>query len=297
MSQIISLTGLPEQLVEEQVRALLATFGNLASFQLLSGRAVFKLSDAKLTEAVVLALNGLAVAGKTCKCTCIDESVAAALGQPANQPSSPAAAGGAALGASAVILEIHNLASEAELQQESEWSAIKADVTQECSELGDVQVVEMPRVGEHGAGNAYVVFKERVDAERTKRALHGRKFGGRVVACCFSGEETEPEADAQADAAEAAPAPAPSLESSRWADDVDDNAGEEGAAAADPAGEGDAAAQSAGKRAADGDAGEEGAAAADPAGEGDAAAQSAGKRAADDDAGEEGAAKVARVEE
>ena len=150
-------------------------------------------------------------------------------------------------------------------------SAIRADVTQECSELGDVTVVEMPRVGEHGAGNAYAVFKERVDAERAKRALHGRKFAGRVVTCCFSGEaETEPEVGG--DAAAAAPAPAPSLESSRWADDPED-APAEGAGAVPVA---------------------------DTAAEGDAAAQSSCKRAADDDAGDgsdAGAAKVARVAE
>ena len=138
------------------------------------------------------------------------------------------------------------------MEQPAEMDAIEADVAQECKELGDVTVVQMPRAGEHGAGNAYVVFKERVDAERTRRALHGRKFAGREVSCAFSGEEgADAEKPAEAEA-EAAAAAAPSLETSRWADGGDEAAaaagGADGAAdggassckrAADDAGGGD----------------------------------------------------------
>jgi len=248
----VQLVGLPDQLTEEQVRALLSTFGELASFQLTAGRAVFKLADAALTDAVVLALNGLLVAGKTLSATRMDDAVAAALTK-ASEPAPAAPKAAAALPDGAIVLEIMNLASEADLEQPAEMDAIEADVAQECKELGDVTVVQMPRAGAHGAGNAYVVFKERVDAERTRRALHGRKFAGREVSCAFSGEEgAEAEKPAEVEAEAAAAAATPSLETSRWADGGDEAAaaagGADGAAdggassckrAADDAGGGD----------------------------------------------------------
>ena len=46
---------------------------------------------------------------------------------------------------------------------------------QECSELGDVSDVRLPRWGDEGAGCAYVDFEFGDDAVRAKKALDNRK--------------------------------------------------------------------------------------------------------------------------
>ena len=84
---------------------------------------------------------------------------------------------------------------------------VRADVASECAEMGDVVgAPRLPLPGDAAAGSAYVDFRERSDAERVRRALDGRSYGGRRVTAVVLGDDGGAEA---ADAVEAAAAAEP----------------------------------------------------------------------------------------
>ena len=153
----IQLSGLPAALSEEQVRTLLQPFGTLTLFQLRDCRAIFRLENVALTDAVVGALNGVVVANHTLSTARLDDSAAAALLSESASPAPLAAAAAPPISpaptasappAGSVCLEIINVASESDVLDAARMAEIEADVRRECSELGDLTLVQMPKANE-----------------------------------------------------------------------------------------------------------------------------------------------------
>ena len=96
---------------------------------------------------------------------------------------------------------------------------MRADVASECAEMGDV--VGAPRLLPGDAagltvGSAYVDFREKADAERVRRALDGRSYGGRRVTAVVLGDDGGAEAADAVEAAAAADAAAGGRRKRRW---------------------------------------------------------------------------------
>jgi splicing factor U2AF 65 kDa subunit len=88
-----------------------------------------------------------------------------------------------------------------DLRDDEEYEDIKEDIREECSKLGKVQSVAIPRPPkatddtttttpstEQGVGKVFVEFEQVDDAIRAYTALGGRKFAGRTVTATYYNE-------------------------------------------------------------------------------------------------------------
>jgi len=135
-------------------------------------------------------------------------------------------------------LELIGVAGPEHLQDEAEASTIELEIRQECSDLGDVSDVRLPRWGDDKAGCAYVDFEFGSDAARAKKALDNRKYAGRLVRAVLTGAAGSE--DDVAIAAEAKVAMHAEWKAARKADEA---AAKEAAAAAKAAKEAEEAAE------------------------------------------------------
>ena len=78
---------------------------------------------------------------------------------------------------------------EEELKDDKEYNDILYDIRTECSKLGNVVNVEIPRPNKSyhvpGLGKVFVEFSDEADALTAKQGLEGRTFGDRQVVCEF----------------------------------------------------------------------------------------------------------------
>ena len=115
-------------------------------------------------------------------------------------------------------LALHNIADDASLASDAD--RVRADVASECAEMGDV--VGAPRLPLPGdaagltVGSVYVDFREKADAERVRRALDGRSYGGRRVMAVVLGDDGGGEAAEAVEAAAAAEPAAGGRRKRRW---------------------------------------------------------------------------------
>ena len=79
-----------------------------------------------------------------------------------------------------------------ELRDDGEFADIEEDVRDECGKFGSVVEVAIPRPrppGDEtpvaGLGKAFVRYETVAGATAARDALHGRKFGGKVVNADF----------------------------------------------------------------------------------------------------------------
>ena len=204
----IALGGLPPELADAQILELLKTAGEVRAFSRETGAAAAGCAYADEAQAAtaVDVLDGLELRGHKLTAA-IDASAAAA---PAGRKRSRWGAKTEISAAAPTIvytLALHNIADDALLASDAD--RVRADVASECAEMGDV--VGAPRLPLPGdaagltVGSAYVDFREKADAERVRRALDGRSYGGRRVTAVVLGDDGGAEA---AEAVEAVEAPA-----------------------------------------------------------------------------------------
>ena len=211
----IALGGLPPELADAQILELLKTAGEVRAFSRETGAAAAGCAYADEAQAAtaVDVLDGLELRGHKLTAA-IDASAAAA---PAGRKRSRWGAKTEISAAAPTIvytLALHNIADEASLASDAD--RVRADVASECAEMGDVVgAPRLPPPGDAAAGSAYVDFREKADAERVRRALDGRSYGGRRVTAVVLGDDGGAEA---ADAVEAAAAaePAAGRRKRRW---------------------------------------------------------------------------------
>jgi splicing factor U2AF subunit len=211
----VFLGGLPLNLGDAEVQQIAASFGQLAAFSLIKDRtggmskgyAFFQYADVSLTHHVCAALNGREIHGKIVVC------------KPANQkdfggmesmegmapqgmgalgmggmggmgmggiPGMPMAFGGLGLPQQPTThLQLANMVSAQELQDDAEYKDILEDVTSECRQYGNVLKVFIPRPPHHQAGLIFLQYSQASEAAAAFQALSGRTFANRIIAVTY----------------------------------------------------------------------------------------------------------------
>lgn len=92
------------------------------------------------------------------------------------------------------VLVLKNMVESEELQDDAELADIREDVTEECSQHGQVRQVVLPRVKDgfpaSAEGSIFVEFETPQMAFAAAMALRGRKFADKMVALSYVSTNT-----------------------------------------------------------------------------------------------------------
>jgi len=202
----IFIGGLPNYLSEDQVKELLVSFGPLRAFNLVKdsatglskGYAFAEYADYSVTDQSIAGLNGMQLADKK---LIVQRASVGAKNNPHGAILAPVtlqvpgllqAAGS---GPATSVLCLMNMITVDELKDDEEYEDILEDVRDECSKLGKLISLEIPRprpgvVDGEGIGKIYVEFSSPSDCQNAANALSGRKFSNRVVVTSFYDPES-----------------------------------------------------------------------------------------------------------
>ncbi|KAG0295665.1 U2 small nuclear RNA auxiliary factor 2 [Linnemannia gamsii] len=200
----IFIGGLPLYLNDEQVIELLTAFGELKAFNLVKennigpskGFAFCEYLDPKLTDIACQGLNNMMLGEKKLVVQ------RASVGSSRNNQNPAGGANAIALhpnlmlpGARSTevvptnVLQLLNMISPEELEDDQEYEDIIEDIRDECSKFGQVLEVKIPRpVAGHAVPGVGKIFVKYASAEETTvalSALSGRKFADRTVLTSF----------------------------------------------------------------------------------------------------------------
>jgi len=197
----IFVGGLPSYLNEDQVKELLISFGPLRAFNLVKdanngtskGYAFAEYADYGVTDSAIAGLNGMTLGDKK---LIVQRASVGAKNNPAamlNVPVQlqiPGMMCGVGAGPATSVLCLMNMVTVDELRDDEEYEDILEDVRDECSKLGKLISLEIPRprpgVSEgEGIGKIFVEFASERDCQSASNALSGRKFASRVVLTSF----------------------------------------------------------------------------------------------------------------
>ncbi|KAF9191538.1 U2 small nuclear RNA auxiliary factor 2 [Haplosporangium sp. Z 11] len=199
----IFIGGLPLYLNDEQVIELLTAFGELKAFNLVKennvgaskGFAFCEYLDPNLTDIACQGLNNMMLGEK--KLVVQRASVGSSRNQnPAGganaialHPNLMLPGAGPTEVVPTQVLQLLNMVSPEELEDDQEYEDILEDIRDECSKFGRVEDVKIPRpvAGEtvSGIGKIFVKYGTAEEATVALRALSGRKFADRTVLTSF----------------------------------------------------------------------------------------------------------------
>ena len=86
------------------------------------------------------------------------------------------------------VVELRNMLTNEDLQDESEYNDILADTREECSQFGTLSAVIIPRATEPGATKIFLEYASVDDAAKAIQGLAGRTFDGRKVEAAYFDE-------------------------------------------------------------------------------------------------------------
>ncbi|KAG4305923.1 hypothetical protein PORY_000833 [Pneumocystis oryctolagi] len=200
----IHIGGLPTYLDDEQVIELLKSFGELKAFNLIKdaatneskGFAFCEYVDPDVTDIACEGLNGMELGDKT---LVVKRS---SIGTK-QKPISTSGGGIASITMLAEeegqlrptrVLQMFNMVTPEELQDDDEYEEISEDIRDECSKYGKVLDLKIPRgIGgsrsNFGVGKVYVRFETEASCLKAMKDLAGRKFSDRTVLTSFYPEE------------------------------------------------------------------------------------------------------------
>lgn len=200
----IHIGGLPTYLDDEQVIELLKSFGELKAFNLIKdaatneskGFAFCEYVDPEVTDIACEGLNGMELGDKTL----VVKRASIGTKQKAISTSSGGIAGITMLAEEegqlrpTRVLQMFNMVTPEELQDDDEYEEISEDIRDECSKYGKVLDLKIPRgIGgsrsNFGVGKVYVRFETEASCLKAMKDLAGRKFSDRTVLTSFYPEE------------------------------------------------------------------------------------------------------------
>lgn len=85
------------------------------------------------------------------------------------------------------ILVLHNMVTEDDLKDDTEYDELKEDIQGECATMGQLNSLEIPRKGK-GKGKVYLEYSTVAEAIGAAGQLDGREFGDAVVKVEFMDE-------------------------------------------------------------------------------------------------------------
>lgn len=220
---VLMVANLPDTIGEAQVRELLEPFGTIKLFNFIKvplaggsgGAAVLEYEDKSVADSAIKGLNGLAVGGKQLSVQRVPPNMTALLLKPSSQAAAPSAQSSStapvenksspatettetasdlllSLGPTAV-LRMSNMTNREELQDDEVYEELQEDIADECNNHGTVRSIVIPRPNpggdESGVGEVFVCFTHAEAAERTRKAVNGRTFGGSKVKAVFYPED------------------------------------------------------------------------------------------------------------
>ena len=86
------------------------------------------------------------------------------------------------------VVELKNMLSPKDLENEEEYNDILEDTREECSQFGQLISVIIPKAGELGATKVFLEFASVDDAAKAIANLQGRTFDGRKVQAAYFDE-------------------------------------------------------------------------------------------------------------
>merc|ERR1712142_2152 len=168
----IFVGGLPAYLNDDQVKELLISFGPLRAFNLVKdanngsskGYAFAEYADYAVTDAAIAGLNGMQLGDKK---LIVQRASVGAKNNPGamlNLPVQiqvPGMTGNIGSGQPTKVLCLMNMVTVDELKDDEEYEDILEDVREECSKLGNLVSLEIPRPrqgvgeGQEGVGKIF----------------------------------------------------------------------------------------------------------------------------------------------
>ena len=150
---------------------------------------MFEYENSELADVVVSGMNKLDIAGCKLSVQRIPQSSAALL----LKPSPSVATIDPLIPVKSCVLQLSNMVSQADLDDNDLYQELLEDVTDECNRHGKVDHVVIPRggnanEGEPFVGKVFVCFVDVEGAEKALKAVNGRRFNGTTVEAVFFGE-------------------------------------------------------------------------------------------------------------
>ncbi|KAI8879026.1 hypothetical protein K501DRAFT_227442 [Backusella circina FSU 941] len=197
----IFIGGLPVYLNEDQVIELLKSFGSLRAFNLVKdptngtskGFAFCEYEDPETTDLACHGLNNMELGDR--KLVVQRASVGAKQGEysavPATTDYLPVQ--GAKEEDATRVLQLMNMVTPEELEDDEEFQDIWEDIAEECAKFGTIVDMKIPRPNKEqevgGLGLIFVRFETKDQTLIALRALAGRRFSDRTVVATFVDED------------------------------------------------------------------------------------------------------------
>jgi splicing factor U2AF subunit len=203
----IFIGGLPVYLNDDQVVELLKSFGELRSFNLVKdtsngqnkGFAFCEYMDPNVTDLACQGLNNMELGDR--KLIVQRASIGAKQGNiPSDYMTHVPLTAADYLPISGVqedeatrVLQLMNMVTPEELEDDEEFKDIWEDIADECSKFGTVVDMKIPRPNQGGdvpgLGLIFVRYESKDQTLEALNALAGRKFADRTVVATFIDEE------------------------------------------------------------------------------------------------------------
>lgn len=215
----VFIGGIPYNLTEDQIKSLLQSYGSLAAFNLIKepstgmskGFAFFEFVDPSVVDAACTGLHGMQVGdktltvrrassssgGNTATHASMGTTVARSIPEGVTRPTVSA---NVLLTASTTVVELRNVVTREEVENDEEFEEIKEDMEEEGSKFGKLENVLIPRPSDGpgmaaGVGRVFLKYSAKEEAERAHATMSGRRFGEKTVEACFYDEKRFAERD------------------------------------------------------------------------------------------------------
>ncbi|KAL1918440.1 uncharacterized protein VTP21DRAFT_3100 [Calcarisporiella thermophila] len=194
----IFIGGLPPYLNDEQVMELLRAFGELRAFHLVKdvstgqskGFAFCEFADPNITDIACQGLNQMELGDRK---LVVQRASVGSSGRTSDGLPLPGMALPMGEVRPTTVLQLMNMVTPEELEDDEEYQEILEDVRDECLKFGQVTNVKIPRPqgGQvvPGLGKIFVQYENVTQAQAASAALAGRKFADRVVLVSYIEEE------------------------------------------------------------------------------------------------------------
>ena len=198
-SNVVMVNNVPTTISVEDIRELVGPFGELKAFNVvktpdaLIQTAVCEFVDPSNTEAFIIGMNKLEIAGMRFSATKVPHQMAAILLRPppveVKPKSSPSR-----------VIRLENMTDAETFEDQELYDELLDDTNTECSKYGSIQSITVPKTTDECFENAtngevepvgfvYVLFTHMNSAEAAVEGLDGRKFNGQTVTTDFYPEE------------------------------------------------------------------------------------------------------------
>lgn len=209
----VFIGGLPYYLTEEQVRELMGSFGAIKTFTLVKdkdtgtskGYGFCEYEDPSVTDIACAGMHGMKMGDRTLTVRRANSSMqqtganraplGGGMGETLPGPPPMAVPGAGMPGIPTRIMVLEHAVTPEELASDEEYHDIIEDMRDEGGKYGTLHNIIIPRPAPPGMpppmglGKVIMEYAEPGHAAAARNAMHGRKFGGRVVIGTFLTEE------------------------------------------------------------------------------------------------------------